>query len=310
MTRRTALQLLPLPLALGRSLAAARPYRLGCQTLPYQNLPLPRAIEGIRKAGYRYIQVYQRHAGRMVFAPETPRAELDDLRQRLKDAGLEMFCGFVGLRGALRKPENFTLYLKELDLAREFGVRTVVSIGPSYYTKFPGVPKRASDWEKDVAEFLPLLERVVRHAASLGVTITIKPHTGLACNGKAGLELMRRLPDGHLKICWDAGNVSFYEGIHPDPDLPDLAPHVKAVCIKDHRGLRANADFPVPGQGQIDHELMFKILFGAGFDGPISVERIDGTDNAMTMPAELIDARIQAARAFLMPLLDKLASRT
>ena len=63
----------------------------------------------------------------------------------------------------------------------------------------------------------------------------------------------------------------------------------------------------MPGQGQIDHELMFRILLGAGFDGPISVERIDGTDNAMTMPAELIDARLQAARAFLVPVLDKVA---
>ncbi len=306
MTRRTALQLCSLPLFRGLGLASARSYRLGCQTLPYRNLALPRAIEGIRKAGYRYVQVYHMHAGRLVFAPETPRAELDDLRQRLKDAGLDMFCGFVGLRGDLRKPENFTLYLKELDLAREFGVRTVVGIGPGYYTKFPGMPKRASDWEREVAEFLPALERAVRHAASIGVTITIKPHTGLACHGKAGLELMRRLPSENLKICWDAGNVSFYEGIHPDPDLPDLAPYVKAVCVKDHRGLRANPDFPVPGQGQIDHELMFKILFGAGFDGPISVERIDGTDNAMTMPAELIDARIVAARAYLAPLLDKI----
>jgi sugar phosphate isomerase/epimerase len=306
MTRRTALQLCSLPCFRGFGLASARPYRLGCQTLPYRNQTLPRAIEGIRKAGYRHVQVYHMHAGRLVFAPETARAELNDLRQRLKDAGLEMFCGFVGLRGDLRKPENFTLYLKELDLAREFGVRTVVGIGPGYYTKFPGVPKRASDWEREVAEFLPALERAVRHAASIGVTITIKPHTGLACHGKAGLELMRRLSSENLKICGDAGNVSFYEGIHPDPDLPELAPQVKAVCVKDHRGLRANPDFPVPGQGQIDHELMFKILYGAGLDGPISVERVDGTDNAMTMPAELIDARIAAARAYLAPLLDKI----
>jgi hypothetical protein len=38
------------------------------------------------------------------------------------------------------------------------------------------------------------------------------------------------------------------------------------------------------------------------------VERIDGTDNATKMPAELIDARLQAARAFLVPLLDKVAA--
>jgi hypothetical protein len=54
----------------------------------------------------------------------------------------------------------------------------------------------------------------------------------------------------------------FCEGIHPDPDLPDLAREVKALCIK--------------GQGQIDDELMFRTLFAAGFDGPLAIERLDG----------------------------------
>jgi sugar phosphate isomerase/epimerase len=110
-----------------------------------------------------------------------------------------------------------------------------------------------------------------------------------------------------LKICWDAGNVSYYEGIYPDPDLPDLAPQVKAVCIKDHLGGRGEANFPVPGTGQIDHEAMFATLFGAGFDGPIAVERIDGRESAEKMDPEVIDQRIAEARRFLLPVLEKTA---
>jgi sugar phosphate isomerase/epimerase len=137
------------------------------------------------------------------------------------------------------------------------------------------------------------------------VTITLKPHTGITCNAKACLEVVKRFPSERLKISWDAGNVSFYEGIYPDPDLPDLAPHVKSVCVKDHKGLRGEANFPVPGHGQIDHEEMFRILFGAGFNGPIALERIDGTDRAAAMPLEVIDERIKAAHDYLAPLLEK-----
>ena len=90
------------------------------------------------------------------------------------------------------------------------------------------------------------------------MTITLKPHTGITATAKACIEVTRRIVSDRLQICWDAGNVSFYEGIHPDPDLPDLAPRVKAVCIKDHLGLRGDANFPVPGQGQVDHERMFR----------------------------------------------------
>jgi len=89
--------------------------------------------------------------------------------------------------------------------------------------------------------------------------------------------------------------------------LPELAPHVKSVCLKDHRGLRANADFPVPGTGQIDHQEMFRTLFAGGFSGPLAVERVDGTDRAAAMPAEEIDRRIAQARELLEPMLRKAA---
>jgi sugar phosphate isomerase/epimerase len=99
--------------------------------------------------------------------------------------------------------------------------------------------------------------------------------------------------------------VSFYEGIYPDPDLPDLAPYVKAVCIKDHLGGRAEANFPVPGSGQIDHEAMFRTLFAAGFNSPLAVERVDGKGEPVT--AEILDERIAQAYKFLAPLLAKTA---
>ena len=121
------------------------------------------------------------------------------------------------------------------------------------------------------------------------------------------MQVVKRIVSPRFQICWDAGNVSFYEGIWPDPDLPDLVPHVKAVCLKDHKGGRGEANFPPPGQGQIDHAEMFRTLFAGGFSGPLAVERVDGTDRAAEMPAELIDQRLATAYQFLAPLLAKTA---
>jgi len=280
-------------------------WRLACQTLPYRGQTLERALEGIRKAGYRHVMIYHVHRGEPAFAPSLSAEARTDLRRRLGDAGLEPICSFVGLQGDVRTPAGLDLYRKELDLCREFGIDTVVGIGPWYYDRFPAVPKRARDWEKECGEFYPALEKAVRHAESAGVTITLKPHTGITATAKACLEVLRRIVSDRLKICWDAGNVSYYEGIGPDPDLPDLAPHVKAVCIKDHRGGRADGDFPVPGTGQVDHDLMFRVLFGGGFRGPLAVERVDGREDAAKMDPDEIDRRIAAARSFLLPLLEK-----
>jgi L-ribulose-5-phosphate 3-epimerase len=283
-------------------------YRLGCQTLPYRALPLSRALEGIRKAGYRYVMLNATHEGKPVFTPALSSAERASLKRQVSDEGLTPFMSFFGLSKGLTTPDGLKTALEELDLCAEFGIQTVVGTGPWYYTKFPTVPKRELDWQKECDVFYAALEQAVKHAESAGVTITLKPHTGITARAKDCMQVVTRIVSDRLKICWDAGNVSFYEGIYPDPDLPDLAPDVKAVCIKDHLGGRAVANFPVPGQGQIDHEQMFQILFGAGFDGsPIALERIDGTDNAAKMPAELIDERITAAHKYLVPVLDKYA---
>lgn len=278
--------------------------QLGCQTLPYRTYPLARALEGIRKAGYRYVMPFYTHADRPAFTPALSAGDRAQLRRELADGGLIPFMSFVGLRADVKKPDGLKMYLEELDLCAEFGIRTVVGTGPWYYTKFPNIPKRARDWQKECDEFYPALERAVRHAEQIGVTITLKPHTGITANGAACLQVMKRIVSDRLKICWDAGNVSFYEGIYPDPDLPDLAPHVKAVCIKDHQGLRGEANFPVPGKGQIDHEQMFHTLFRGGFQGPVAVERVDGTDKGV-IPAETLDQRIRQAREFLAPLIER-----
>jgi len=280
---------------------------LGCQTLPYRAYPLERALEGIQKAGYRYVMINGDHQNKPAFTPALSVSQRSELRRRLKDMGLTPFMSFFGLGKELSDPEGLKHAFAELDLCAEFGVSTVVGMGPWYWKKWPNLPYRASEWEQMCNVFYSALEKAVNYAQQVGVVITLKPHTGITATAKACMQVLKRLPSPNLKICWDAGNVSFYEGIYPDPDLPDLAPDVKAVCVKDHLGGRAVPNFPVPGSGQIDHDLMFRILFGAGFNGPIAVERVDGTDDTAKMLPEIIDERIAAARRYLVPILEKYA---
>jgi sugar phosphate isomerase/epimerase len=88
-----------------------------------------------------------------------------------------------------------------------------------------------------------------------------------------------------------------------------VAPAVKAVCIKDHLGLRGDENFPIPGQGNVDHEALFRTLFAAGFDGPLAIERLDGKDGFRSnAPPDVVDRRISAAYQFLAPLLDRITA--
>lgn len=311
-SRRRVLQsLAALPGVAGIKLSADAPerYKLGVNASIYGELPLDEAMTRIHKAGYRYICIGRMHAGEAVYSPELPKTERTRILRRIRDLGVEPIMSLGGFAAELESDDGLEKYTAQLDLCADYEIPVMVGAGPWYYTKFPNLPKRERDWVPQISRFYNGLERAVRHAESIGVTIALKPHTGMTARGRDCMQVVKRIVSPRLKIAWDAGNVSFYEGVYPDPDLPDLAPEVKAVCIKDHLGLRGDENFPIPGQGQVDHELMFRTLFAAGFNGPMQIERLDGRDRGRLAP-EIIDERLTAANHYLVPLLDRITSGT
>lgn len=311
MTRRQVVRSLAALPALAPHAPAApqERYKLGVMATMFASLPLDEAMTRIRKIGYRYISMSRRHASEAVFSPEMPQAGRTRMLRRIRDLGIEPFLSLGGFQGDPQTEEGLKRFNAQLDLCADFEIPVMVGAGPWYFTKFPTVPKRERDWQIEVSRFYSGLEQAVRHAESVRVVIALKPHTGITARAKDCLEVLKRLQSSHLKIAWDAGNISYYQGIYPDPDLPDLAPQVCAVCIKDHKGLRGVNDFPVPGQGNIDHEAMFRTLFSSGFNGPMAIERVDGTDGSMAkVPLPEVEQRLTAAYQYLKPLLDRVTA--
>jgi sugar phosphate isomerase/epimerase len=294
--------------------ADARPagerYQLGVMTSVYASVPLDDAMTRIRKAGYRFVCPGARHGGETVFAPTMAKADRTRVLRRMRDLGVQPFCSLGGFLapGELQTDQSLEAYNAQLDLCADFEIPVMVGGGPWSYTKFPNLPKSQREFQPLVDRFFANMEKAVRHAESVRVIIALKPHTGITARARDCIQVAGRINSPYFKIAWDAGNVSFYEGIYPDPDLPDLAPKVAAVCLKDHKGLRGEADFPVPGQGNVDHELMFKTLFAAGFNGPLAIERVDGRDGGRVSP-DVIDQRLTAANQYLVPLLDRITAR-
>jgi sugar phosphate isomerase/epimerase len=292
--------------------AAAKPrYKLGVMAGMFSLVPLDDAMQRIRKAGYRYISMAAKHGPDIVYAPQLSKTERKAMLRRIRDLGVEPFLSLGGFGGDPQTAAGLEKYIAQLDLCADYEIPIMVGAGPWYYKKFPNIPKRELDWQEEVSRFYAGLEKALRHAESVRVTIALKPHTGITARGRDCMQVLKRVQSPWLKIAWDAGNVSFYEGVYPDPDLPDLAPQVRAVCIKDHVGLRGDENFPIPGQGNVDHELMFRTLFAAGFDGPLAIERVDGRDGFGNKAApDVVDQRLAAAHQYLAPLLDRITATT
>jgi sugar phosphate isomerase/epimerase len=290
--------------------AAPQPkYKLGVMAGMYSSLPLDEAMQRIRKAGYRYISMAAKHGNDIVYSPDLPKPERIRMLRRIRNLGMEPFLSLGGFAGDPQTGPGLEKYIAQLDLCADYEIPVMVGAGPWYYTNFPNLPKRELDWQEEVSKFYAGLEKALRHAESVRVTIALKPHTGITARGRDCMRVLKRIQSPWLKIAWDAGNISFYEGVYPDPDLPDVAPHVRAVCIKDHLGLRGDANFPVPGQGNVDHELMFRTLFASGFNGPLAIERVDGKDGgSRKVTPDILDQRLTAAYQYLAPLLDRITA--
>ena len=267
-------------------------FHLGAHTLPYRKEPLERALQGIAGAGYTLVGLWTEHAGGPISPTEPTPAETAALRRTIERFGLTPVTMFAR-QGAMEWREAL---LADLDLCAALGLPLLQAAGPWPYRQFPDQRKPEMRWYGEVERFLAHLAAAAPEAERRGVTIVLKPHAGATATGADLVDLIGRVGAPAVRACWDAGNVRYYEGLDSEDDLEHsgVAPLIRSVCIKDHRGGRGQVDFPIPGEGDVDHPRLLRLLAAAGFDGPLLVERIDRQPSA-----EAFDAALARAHAFL-----------
>lgn len=272
-------------------------FDLGAHTLPYRSEPLERALRGIAAAGFTRVGLVPEHAGAPLVSEHPDQNEVRSLRRRIEGFGLSPICLFAR-RGAM---EQLDRLVADLDLCAGMGAPYLLAFGP--WPDGPGGrPKPVMQWYGEVERFLAVLRAAGREAERRGVTIVLKPHRGATSTGSDLVDVLARTDSPAVRCCWDAGNVRYYEGVDSEDDLErsGVAPLVSAVCIKDHSGAQWNDSFPVPGDGEVDHARLLRILASAGFRGPLLVERFDQPD------AEANDAAMLRTRRFLEAVLESL----
>lgn len=269
------------------SQGSTAPFRLGAMTIPYARWPFDRALEGIARAGLRHVGISHGHPNGVL--PETPTA--DDyraLRQRIERHRLIPELMFA------RRPtgDPAESLRRDVDAVAELGIPFLLHIPVSPAPTFSQQRIGEMVWFQRVEAWFRMLVPAIRRAERRGVTIVLKPHGGIAGTGEDLALIVERLGSPAVRVCYDPGNVVYYEGVRPETDLPVVADLVRAVCIKDHRGERAVVDFPTPGDGDVDHATIFRTLRDSGFSGPCLIERIDGLQSPEQADQELARGRV------------------
>ena len=277
------------------------PAQLGAMTLPFCGYPFEKALEGLAAAGFRRVCLGLPHQHRFVPHPDDEEAHVRLLHDACSRRLLEPIM-LICLTHAEHEHGQQT-WIKMVRHAATLEIPYVLGMG-TWSFKNPhdllaGVKSHAQQAEEE-ERWIAAMRPVCDQAAVLGINIVIKPHSGNTATALECRELVGTFHHPALGICYDAGNVHFYQGVEPHHDLPLAAEYVRAVCLKDHVGPRFHADFPPPGEGVVNHVALFQILTKAKFQGPMVIERVDGPHDAGHMAYPEIVSRLKRAREHMI----------
>jgi sugar phosphate isomerase/epimerase len=242
-------------------------------TLPYTPHSFERALEGIAAAGYKYISFGLPHAAIDVPDEEDQEtgAKLKVLFDKYQVQPIQLIANAQFAPG-----QPLERALKRIQLAQELGIPEIITVGAGGYKRFPDELLPAEEMAQKHREFVEQYQRIAEAALPYDVTITIKPHTGNTATAKDVMQTLSDIGAPNVKGCYDPGNVQFYEGVNAAQDFPQMVKSTFSIIAKDHKGERANLDFPIPGTGDVDFLQIFQDWKAAGGDGNVVIERIDG----------------------------------
>jgi sugar phosphate isomerase/epimerase len=262
-------------------------FQLACMTLPYARFPFNRALEGIVRAGFRFVAWGTTHleaAGesRPVLAIEAPSAAAKPLAARCRDQGLEPVMMFSTVQ--LEAPGAAAAHLRRIGQAAAARIPFLLTFG------------KTTSGARDV--FVANLKEIVSAARDQGVTVLIKQHGGNTATGRDCARIIEEIGSDALRICYDGGNVMDYEHLDPIPDIRECWPKVRAFAIKDHRFTPRNQDCG-PGLGELDHYKLLLPVARTGLDMPLACENIFEPVVPRPDRPEGVDALARRAREFL-----------
>lgn len=263
----------------------ATKFQIACMTLPYSQFPLQRALQGIQKAGYKFVAwgtTHREPAETPVMPPNGTPAQARVLGARCRDLGLEPLMMFSGIYP--EDPKAMEVFAARIQQASAAGIPQVLTFG---HTK----GANRSLWIDRFKKLGPI-------AKDHGVMIVIKQHGGETGTGAACAEIVREVGHDSVKVNYDAGNVMDYLNLDPLADIKSCVKEIRGFCIKDHRNFPKDEDCG-PGFGEIDHYKLLSTVAFTGLAMPLCCENIfvpviHRPDNA----AE-IDELARRARTFL-----------
>jgi sugar phosphate isomerase/epimerase len=198
--------------------------------------------------------------------PEFQAHSLRLTRTCIEDHGLAVAS--IGSSACLHSPDlqelqsNLDAALRMAEVAAGVGAPSIRVFGDRIQ---PGSDR--TETARRIAESLSWLAEKLKPA---GVQVWLETHGDFATSVEVG-EIFSQLDCDQAGIIWDPSNAFAQEAEAP-LIVPQLAPLIRHVHLKDLRRGNSSPNYVLTGEGDFPFGMMFASLAEAGFDGFISFE--------------------------------------
>jgi len=230
-------------------------------TNSYHGFSLEQALDGISRAGFKYIELsavknWTEHA-----MADMSEAELDGIKDLMAKYGITA----ITLSGHcdLFDEQRLDDFRANIELAAKMGCKYIISsTGEAHF----GKKEEFNDEElvKNLKTLVPALEK---HNIILGLELH-----GVYCKGEDMGRVVKMVDSPFIGVNYDTSNVCYFGDTSPMDDIKTCVDQVVHVHLKDGTGLKATWNFPGTGNGQLPLKEFMEFMDEHGYEGPYSIE--------------------------------------
>ncbi len=234
-------------------------FLLAGHTNSYHTHSLDDALEGIARAGFKYVELSAVEGWTEHIPLDATDAQVAEIQAKMERLGLTP-CALSG-HSDLTTEHGVAVGKQAVDLCNRFGLSLLVTAIGGHYSE-----------DEDKGAFMRHIHDLADYAAARGVTIGLEVHGDIMATGAISVPLIQEIDRPNVRITYDTANCIFYGDTLPLDDLRAAAPYLVNVHLKDKIGGKKEWNFPAVGEGEVDFASVIRILRDAGYSGPLSVE--------------------------------------
>jgi L-ribulose-5-phosphate 3-epimerase len=232
---------------------------LAGSTNSYHTYTLEQALEGIARAGLKYVELTAVRGWTEHVPLEATDEQIAQIKVGLDKLGLRISA--MSGHSDLTTPEGLVDGKKAVDLCPKLGINLMSTAVGGHAGK-----------EENKSAFMKHIFDLADYAARRNVFLALEVHGDIMASGRISIPLIKEINRANVRINYDTANCVYYGGVQAVDDIRAVVPYLANIHLKDKRGGKGVWDFPAIGEGKVDFARVLKILQEEGYTNPFSVE--------------------------------------